>query len=121
MAASSSYGLRAFGQSRLEISADSIQLFGGNQRTHIGGIVLTGSNLDLLRLLRHSVHYFVENAVLDIQTRACAAALPVIKEDSAGGPGNRCVEINVGENNVGRLTAQFERNFFSGCRQRPAK
>ena len=63
-------------------------------------------------MLGDAFHDSVEDGLLDVEARSGAAALAVIEEDGAGRSGDGVVEIGVFENDVGRLAAEFERNFF---------
>src|SRR4029077_3394905 len=112
VATSTSHGLGTFGKSGLEESANPIQLLGRNQRTHFGGGIHARSNIDFAGMVGNAFDDFVENTVLDVETGTGAAALSVIEEDGAGCARNRGVDVHVGEDNIGRLSTKFQRNFF---------
>ena len=54
----------------------------------------------------------VEHALLDIQPRACVAALAVVEEDPVGGAGDGALEISLGVDDVRRLAAESSVTFF---------
>src|SRR5277367_722612 len=69
-------------------------------------------------MLGNALDNFVENALLDIEPGARAAALSMVKEDSAGSSGDRAIEIDIGKHYIRRLATQLERNLLqiSRCR-----
>src|SRR5262249_26973778 len=71
--------------------------------------IQTGTEADLFRLLRHTIHNLVEDLVFDIEPGTSAATLAMIEEYGARRSGNRCVEIGIAEDQVGRLASQFQR------------
>ena len=56
--------------------------------------------------------HFVVDRLLHVEPRAGAAALAVVEEDGAGRAGDGRAQIGVGQNDVGRLAAQFERDLL---------
>ncbi len=95
-----------------EIAADAVQLLVGNQRAHVGGGIHAGADANVAGILRNAVDNFVENILFDVETRTRAAALAVVEENGAGGPGNGGIHVGIIQHDVGRLAAQFQRNFF---------
>ena len=104
--------LRAFRDSRFEIAANAIQLFFGNERSHVAGGIHSGADVNVAGMFRDAVHDFVENIAFDVESRARAAALAVIEENGAGGAGDGGIDIGIVQHDVGRFSAQFERNFL---------
>lgn len=49
---------------------------------------------------------------MDKQARTGGAALAVVEEDGIGAAWNGDFQVGIRKNDIGRLTAQFERNLF---------
>ena len=81
-------GCRALRKSGFEISANAVELLLGNERTHAGLGIETGTDLDFLGVVGHSFHNTVENGLFYIKSRPGATTLTVIEKDRAGSSGN---------------------------------
>ena len=71
-----------------------------------------GADIDFLRMFGNAFHDSVEDRLLDVEARSGAAALAVIEEDRARGPGDGCVEISVLETTLGDLPPSSSDTFF---------
>src|SRR5262245_24368144 len=68
-------------------------------------------------MLRNSFRDLVEDALLDIEPRPGAAALPVIKKDRTCRSGDRLFEFRIFEDDIWRFATQLKRDFFQiACR-----
>src|SRR5665213_48642 len=105
-------GFGAFGQARFQVAANAIQLLLGNEWTHVARRIHAGTHVDVAGILCNTVDNLVENIVFDEQARTCAAALPLVEENRAGRAGNRGFYIRIIQHDVGRFSAQLQRNFF---------
>src|SRR5215831_2426798 len=101
-------GFRALRESCFEISANAIQLLFGYEWSHLGVGFESGSDFDFLGLFGNALNPLVVYRFLDIQARACAAALAVVEEDGTGRARDRRFKISIFENDVGRLAPEFE-------------
>ena len=104
--------LGTLGKTRFQVIADAIELLLRDQRTHISFRLESGADIDLRSLFGDAVHNFVEDFIFNIEPGAGAAALAVVEEDGARRSSNGGVEIDIGENNVRGLSAQFKRYFL---------
>ena len=105
-------GFGAFLDARFEIAADAIELLFGNERAEIAFGVESWTDADFRGGLGDAVDDLVENFLFDEEARAGAAALALIEEDGHGGAGDGGFEIGVVHDDVGRLAAEFERDFL---------
>ncbi len=76
-----------------------------------------GPSLIFLARLGDAVDDLVEDLVLDIEPRSGAAALAMVKENRTRRAGNGGLEVRIGEDDVGRLASQLQRDLLkvSGC------
>ena len=111
-AAAANGGLRAFGQPGFEIAANAVELFLGDERSHLARGFHSGTDANLRRELRDAVHDFVELFVFDVEPRTSATHLALIEEDGVGGAGNGAVDFRVLENDVGDFPPSSSETFF---------
>ena len=87
---------------------DAIHLAGGDLRAHLGGGVERIAEAQLAGARGQ----FVEEAIVDIfveqEARRGGTHLALVAEDAPEGGAHGGVEIGVGEDDVGRLAAQFQ-------------
>ena len=83
---------------------------GGDQRAHFGRGLCRVIDLQLPCRLQEAFDKGIERRPLDEHPAAGAAVLAGIGEHAQGGTRRRFVEVGVGEDDVGRLAAQLQRD-----------
>src|SRR6202030_419433 len=94
----------------LDVGVDAIVLFLADERTHLGFAIEGWSDLDLLCFLRHGLHEIPIDRLLHQNAASSRAYFALIDEDSEERPVDGGFKIGVGEKDVGRLSAEFERD-----------
>src|SRR6266550_1777977 len=92
----------------LLVRTHTLELIFTHQRSHLGVAVEGRTQLDLLRLLGHGINKLLVDRFLHQDAAAGRADFALIDKDAEQSAVNRGFEILVGEENVGRLSAQFE-------------
>ena len=87
---------------------DAVELELGNLRALEGVRSERVANDVLGRALLELLHELVVNALLHVDTRAGAAALAVVEEDTKVDPGDGVVDVGVLEDDVGGLATELE-------------
>ena len=96
----------------VDVFHDTVELELGDLRT-LEGIGVKGvAELVLGSTLLEAGNELVVDVLLDEETRAGAAALAVVEEDTEVGPRDGVVNVGVVENNVGGLATKLESNLL---------
>ncbi len=103
-------GGRAFRLAGFQISLDAIVLLLGNQRSHAGVRVERIAERQAARHLRQLIGELIVHLLLHEHARAGAADLALVHEDAERGAEHRRRHVSVGEDDVGRLAAELERD-----------
>ena len=96
----------------LEVSGDLVELLLRHQRSELGGGIEARSDLDLAGCVRDAFGELLEDGVLDVQTGTGDAALTVVEQPPVERTLDRCIEIRVGEHDVGALATELERHLL---------
>ena len=99
-----------------EIRGDAIVLLFADQRAHLGFAFERRAQLDALGLFRHGLDKFGVDFFLDQDAAACGADFALINEHAEERAIDGRFPIGVGEEHVGRLAAEFERDALQGVR-----
>ena len=89
---------------------DGRAVLGGDQRAHLGRLVARVADLHVRGRLGEEAREAVVGAALDEDARAGAAVLAGVVEDGVGRGGGGALEVGVGEDHVGGLAAELERD-----------
>ncbi|MNF69417.1 hypothetical protein D3C84_513000 [compost metagenome] len=100
---------RPFGQGVGDQALDHGQLLRGGHRAHLAAVILRVADTDALGPFDQALDEFVVDLVLHQQARAGHAALPRCGIDAGDRAVDRTVQVGVGEDDVRRLAAQFQR------------
>ena len=96
----------------VDVLHDTLELELGDLGT-LEGVGREGvADLVLGSALLEAGNELVVDVLLDQETRAGAAALAVVEEDTKVGPGNGVVNVGIVEDNVGRLATKLEGNLL---------
>src|ERR1700693_1352276 len=105
---------------RLKIPAHPVALRLGHHRTHLCRGVEARAEFDGLSVRGDPFHDLIENALLDVQTRAGTAALTVVEENGVRRARNGDIQVRVFEDDNRRLASEFEQYMLQvagGCRE----
>ena len=94
----------------LDEGRDRLAVRRRDQRAHLGRVVLGIADLHAARRLDQQLDEAVVGAALDEDARARAAVLAGVVEDRVRRRRGRLLEVGVGEDDVGRLAAELERD-----------
>ena len=92
----------------LDVGVDAVVLFFADQRAHLGFAIERRTELDLLCFLGHGFDELFVDRFLHQDAAAGGADFALIDEDAEERAVDGGFEIGVGEENVGRLAAEFE-------------
>ncbi len=101
----------------VEEGGDLCPVIGGDEWTHLGGVVQRVADLDVLDGCLERGQEPIDRGALDQDARARAAVLSGVAEDGERRGGSRLVEVGVGEDDVGRLASQLQRYTLDGLRR----
>src|SRR5215472_15972490 len=99
-----------FGLADLQIRVDALVLFLADQRSHLGFAREWRAELDAFRLLGHGLHEPRVDGALYEDAAASRANLALVDEDAEQRAVDSRFEVGVGEEYVGRLAAEFQRD-----------
>src|SRR5439155_20376179 len=94
----------------LEIRVDAVVLFLADQRTHLGLAFQRRTELDLLGFFGHGLDEVLVDRLLYEDAAAGGADFALIDEDAEECAVDGGFKVSVGEEDVGRLAAEFERD-----------
>src|SRR4029453_11806688 len=98
-----------------DVALDPVQLFGGDQRAHVRGLVGRRADVDALGDLDQAGDHLVVDRAGHQQAAARGTDLALMEEDGVDRPVDREVEIGVLEDDVGRLAAEFDQHLLDGA------
>ncbi len=101
-------GPRTVGPPLIEVTGHPVQLLLGHQRPQLRGRIEARADLDLAGELGDALHEFLEDRVLDEQPCASHAALAVVEQPGIRRTRDRGLQIGVGEDDVGALSAELQ-------------
>ena len=99
--------MRAFPSPDVDVTHDTLVVFGRNQRPHIR-LIHSRPDANLARTGDDFLQEGFADALLDQQARAGRADLAGIAVDALGNFGRGQVQVGVSKDDVGRLAAQFQ-------------
>src|SRR5256885_1972013 len=92
-------------------------MLGADERSHLRGAIDSGAEPDRARFLNHRVEKSGIYRTLAQDAAPGGTDFTLVEEHSEQGAGNGGLEIGVGKENAGRLTAELERDSLEGpCR-----
>ncbi len=94
----------------LDERGDGLAVRGGDERAHLGRVVLRVADPHVARRLDEQLGEAVVDGALDEDPRARAAVLARVVEHGVRRGGGGLLEVGVGEDDVGRLAAELERD-----------
>src|SRR5207249_7250093 len=99
---------------RVDVAHDAVELLLADLRALRGGGVEGIADFGLLHFLEHAIDKLIVHLLLDKQARAGAAALALVEEEGEVRALDGGIQIGIGEDDVGTLAAQLERDALEG-------
>src|SRR6185369_17496602 len=106
----------AFLLRQVDVAGDLLQVIGADQRADVGRLVERIADLQLPRRRDEALEERVVCAALDEDARSAEADLALVPEAGADRRRHRVVEIGVGEDQVGVLPSELERDLLESRR-----
>src|SRR5205085_8669430 len=95
----------------VNVALDAVQLFFGDLRSHLRRLVRRITNFNFFSLRLEAFEKLVLDALFKEDARASAADLTLIVEDAHQRAVDRLLKVSIGEDDVRRFAAEFERDF----------
>src|SRR6266851_961042 len=100
----------------LKVRTDAVVLLLADQRPHLGFSLKRRAELDAFRFLGHGLDKLRVNLFLDKNAATSGANFTLIDEDAEQSPVDGSLPIRFGEENIGRLAAELQRDPLQSIR-----